>query len=369
MQALLEHLAPKQVHEDGHAAEEDRQPQPSTTISTDYGRTRSAGDPANGISPLVDPFPIRRDGTRFNLPTKGVLGLMTLAGRDFSFTDLDTRHARQRRWRAGIQRQFKTNMVLSVSYAGSYADRVYITQDLAPLPGQYWADGMVRNDPVATYLRGNMPNPFRLSNFPGLLTTDELLYDDMNSVSFFRGSTVQRQQLMRLFPHMSDLKQNYAPLGEVRTDALEVTFQRRFSKGATINAGYTKLRIRAADYFANEFDPKPSWRQSNNGRPQRFTATGIYQLPFGKRRMFFKSGPLSRVFDAFQLAATYEWQPGPLIDFGNLFYYGNLEDINTGLRTLERWFNIDNFERSPAKGPANYHRRVSPHASTTCAAT
>lgn len=66
------------------------------------------------------------------------------------------------------------------------------------------------------------------------------------------------------------------------------------------------------------------------------------------------------MFGGPQLAATYEWQPGPLIDFGNLFYYGKLEDILAGPRSLERWFNIDHFERSPAKGPANYHRRVFP---------
>jgi hypothetical protein len=59
-------------------------------------------------------------------------------------------------------------------------------------------------------------------------------------------------------------------------------------------------------------------------------------------------------------SATYEFQPGPLLDWGNLFYYGNLEDIKKGPRTLDRWFNTDNFERSAAKGPAAFHRRVFP---------
>src|SRR5262249_37073860 len=40
--------------------------------------------------------------------------------------------------------------------------------------------------------------------------------------------------------------------------------------------------------------------------------------------------------------------------------YGKLEDIGSGTRTLDRWFNIDNFERTAAKGPAAFHKRVFP---------
>ncbi len=58
--------------------------------------------------------------------------------------------------------------------------------------------------------------------------------------------------------------------------------------------------------------------------------------------------------------ADWEAQPGPLLDFGNLFYYGNLNDINTGTRTFERWFNTDNFERNSAKSFNSFHKRVFP---------
>ncbi len=61
-----------------------------------------------------------------------------------------------------------------------------------------------------------------------------------------------------------------------------------------------------------------------------------------------------------QIAGSYEWQPGPLLNFGNLFFYGNLNDINSGTGTLDRWFNTDGFERVASKGPAAFHRRVFP---------
>ncbi len=87
---------------------------------------------------------------------------------------------------------------------------------------------------------------------------------------------------------------------------------------------------------------------------------GVYEFPFGKGRRFAKAGLWSAIFGGFQTGVTYEYQPGPLLSFGNLFYYGNLADIDTGARTLDRWFNTAGFERSAAKGPAAFHRRVFP---------
>jgi hypothetical protein len=82
--------------------------------------------------------------------------------------------------------------------------------------------------------------------------------------------------------------------------------------------------------------------------------------PFGKGRAFAKRGALNHIFGGFQLAATYEWQPGGLIDFGNLFYYGEPAEIATGERTLDRWFNTAGFERTASKTPAAYQARVFP---------
>ena len=112
--------------------------------------------------------------------------------------------------------------------------------------------------------------------------------------------------------------------------------------------------------FANEFDPTPSWRESDEGRPHRFTATGLYELPFGKRRALARSGVPSALFGGFQAGLTYEWQPGPLLSWGNLFHYGDLADIASGTRTLDNWFDLANFERNASKAPAAFHRRVFP---------
>jgi hypothetical protein len=83
-------------------------------------------------------------------------------------------------------------------------------------------------------------------------------------------------------------------------------------------------------------------------------------LPFGHGRPFAQHGPANWIFGGWQLGGAYEAQPGPLLDFPNLFYKGDIAQINTGVRTFDRWFNTDNFERVAARGPAAFQSRVFP---------
>jgi hypothetical protein len=334
----------------------------STQLSNDFGVTWLSGDPRNGVSPMTDPFPVRANGTRFDEPVRNTLGLMAKAGRGWNFGDYGVKHARQQRWRAGIQRQFGGDIVIDVAYAGSYSDRVYVERNLAPLPEQYWADGLTRNDAVATSMNQNVTNPFRLANFSALQTSAPEIYQDMSTVGFFTSGTIRKNQLLRAFPHMSSLVDSFSPLGKVKTHALEAQFQKRFSRGFNMNLSYTRLYARTANRFYDEFDAEPFWEEDGDTRPHRLAATGIYELPFGKGRAFARTGWLSWVVGGFQMAATYEWQPGPLLSWGNLFYSGgDLSKIGAGEATLDRWFNTDGFERTAARGPAGFHKRVFPY--------
>ena len=107
----------------------------TTQYATDSnaGTIWRTGDPANGVSPLNDPFPLRANGTRFDTSTNGALGMDTLAGRSYTFWDYPTRRAHQHRWRLGIQRQIRQN-VISVTYTGSYSRDVYVDFNLNSVP-------------------------------------------------------------------------------------------------------------------------------------------------------------------------------------------------------------------------------------------
>jgi hypothetical protein len=344
----------------------------SATIETNFGQNWSTGDPANGISPLVDPFPVRANGTRFDTSTNGELGVNTLAGRGYTFADYPTRRAHQYRWRLGMQRQVAKSMVIGATYVGSYSEDVYVTLDLNPVPAQYWWNGNVRNSALASNLNGGVANPFRLANFPTLASDNPTLYADMFGQSFFRNSTVSRAQLLKPFPQMTGLSQSSASLGRVRTHGVELTFSRRFSRGFTLNVNFTGTKARTADWFPNSYDRVPAWRESNYSRPYRLTSTGTYQLPFGRRRAFFQHGVMSKLLGGFQLSGTFEWQAGPLLDWGNLYYYGDRASIKLDNPTLNQWINNTGsrcgetagtntgFQRCANQAPDSYQARVFP---------
>jgi hypothetical protein len=96
-----------------------------------------------------------------------------------------------------------------------------------------------------------------------------------------------------------------------------------------------------------------------------FVANWMYDLPFGRSRRFLSGagGVMDWIVGGWSFQGVARLQSGRLIDFGNLFYYGNdYHDIVLPRTQRDRahWFNTDNFERSSSKGPNSYHRRVFP---------
>jgi hypothetical protein len=165
---------------------------------------------------------------------------------------------------------------------------------------------------------------------------------------------------------MNNLSRGGNPLGKGRTHAFELNFQRRMSKGFNLSASYTRMFQEDFTTIENEFDREPSiWWPTNSSRPHRFTATGIFELPFGRGRAFLQDGILNHILGGWQIAATYEFQPGPLLGWGNLFYYGDIntfeEDATPETKTLNQWFNTDlPFERVASRLPTGPHVRVFP---------
>src|SRR5687767_5707041 len=104
--------------------------------STDFGRSWLLGDPRNGILPLVDPFPVRVGGGRFEQPVEDALGVNSILGTSFVREDPNRQHPRVQRWRIGIQRELLRNFAVEIAYAGSYADRVGRNINEAYVPEQ-----------------------------------------------------------------------------------------------------------------------------------------------------------------------------------------------------------------------------------------
>ncbi len=115
-----------------------------------------------------------------------------------------------------------------------------------------------RNAALATSNNQNVPNPFFIGNLTALRTSNPALYNQLAAQALFTSPTIQKNRLLRPFPHMSvgnnGLQAQALPLGKVRTQAMEVAFQRRFSQGLSLNAAYSGIRAEEWLNVINEYD-------------------------------------------------------------------------------------------------------------------
>jgi hypothetical protein len=106
---------------------------------------------------------------------------------------------------------------------------------------------------------------------------------------------------------------NYTgPSARETYNALQTTIERRLSHGVQFLANYTWSRALnyGTTYFA--IDPRVEKGPSDTNRNQLFVLSGIYELPFGKDKMFLSNtGRWTNYFiGGWQLAGTTTWESG-----------------------------------------------------------
>ncbi|HWB83190.1 MAG TPA: carboxypeptidase-like regulatory domain-containing protein [Bryobacteraceae bacterium] len=321
----------------------------TTPVSTDNGLTFCCSvNAASGLSasanPMTDPFPVRSDGTRFTLPYGNSLGSNILDGQGYTFYPHNYTPAIQQRWRIGIQRQITANQVVEVSYNGAYAS-VPATETLSPLPAQYWATGNTYDAGEQAAMTANVANPFNVANLSSLAQSDPTLYNYLNTISLFKASTVQVQQLLRANPNSAGaLKEANAVRAKNTYNDIEALYQRRFSHGFQSSVMYTWARGRQ-QWQPNEFDPSLAWQVNPDVRPNRFVWTAVWELPFGKGRALLNHGFLQHLVGGWQISWIYQYQSGAPISWSNLFYYGSLDQVVSALnhsdvhsKDIHAWF-------------------------------
>jgi hypothetical protein len=332
---------------------------------------------------MVDPFPVRPDGTRFDMPLGSSLGPDMRQGRGYSFTPRDFAPASQQRWRIGAQYEVAPDTMLDVSYNGSRS-RIWVEQTVSFLPERYWATGNTRNQSIDDDMNRNVPNPFQISNFSSVSQTDPAAYRFWSNQGFFTSTVIRKHQLLRSNPNINGL--NGVREGSAFDQAqgvnnyhdLQIMLERRMRRGFQTTVVYTRAYGRQSDFYYNQFDAAPSFRPNNSVRPHRLVWSAILEMPFGKGKKFVTSGPFEKIVAGWQLSWIYQIQSGPATSWGNVFYYGDVDNIasvlkekETRAKDIHQWFDpsiayrgtgaipqgFTGFDGRAAAQPGNFHVR------------
>ena len=303
-------------------------------VQTGYTYTTNLVPTLNGvdfIATIANPFP-----NGITEPPGASLGAATYLGQGITFFEPNLKTPYNQRWQFGIQRELPGRTLVEVTYSGNRGNAIEISRDLNSIWPGYLSTLTTRDTARNTYLTANLPNPFA-----GLLPGTGR-----------NGANISRQSLFAQYPQFTNV--NYTTnQGYSTYHSLQLEADRRFSKGFTLQAGYTFSKFMEATSYLNGGDSMPSYTISDQDIPHRFSASFIYELPFGKGRALANSAPkgVNALISGWQVQGIYVRQSGYALGLGNMLFYGDSSKIvlPRGERTVERWFNTADFETNTGK--------------------
>ncbi len=302
----------------------------TTQVSNDNGLTFCCGVGAAGnlsnTNPLNNPFPLLASGSHVVQPFGSTLGPDTLDGQGYTYYPRDYSPSLTQRWKVSVQRELFKDQVVDVSYNGSYASYPF-NETQSALPGQYWATGNTYNAAEQAAMTANVTNPFYIGNLTGLQSSNPALYNYLNTISWFTSKTLQTQQLLR--PNLN-AGAGLTEAGAVRAKSwysdIQALYTKRFSRGFMTSLSYTRAYGRQ-QWQPNSYNPSLAWELNPNNRPNRLVWSAVWELPFGKGRQWLTTGPVQHVLGGWQLSWVYQYQTGAPVSWGNLFYYGTVDQV------------------------------------------
>jgi hypothetical protein len=322
--------------------------QPGYTRNTDIPKTRVSGNPNDTTSAeipyTIDLFPtiLSTPGSVMNIqePVGNAQGKQTGLSGGISFFTQDPKVSKQARWQVGVQRELPWGFVFEAVYVGNKGYDIEITKNINALPNQYLNTANDRvndsvNDPqtrrnLSLSTTTGVTNPFRN-------------IEEFRGTTFFSGS-MTRAQLLKPFPQFGDINTTNND-GKSWYHAGQFSLNKRMSHGYTFGLSYTWSKWIEAVEYLNAGDATPSKAIAASDSPHRIAVSFIYELPFGKGKMFEPSNAVvERLVGGWQFQGVYQFQVGFPIRFANdVFYTGGEIGIASSERTVDRWFNTSAF--------------------------
>ena len=277
-------------------------------FSLNPGVTWSLDSNATRYATLANPYPA---GLQAPLGTS--MGTSTLIGQGGNTILRQNVNPEMYSWNVSLQREVGFGSMVEINYTGSRGLRLYLPYtNGAPLLPAYWGLGR-------TALNAQVANPFY-----GIIT-------DPKAVNL-NGKTVQYYRLLRNMPQYDGVTVSEPNAADSNYHALQVKYEKRFSKGVTMLMHYTFSKMIDNDSTSSSnltwlggnsnlqdpFNLHLERSVSSNNIPHRFIATGAYELPFGRGKQFGNtmSRPLDGVLGGWQVSAMFTLQSGPPLQIG-----------------------------------------------------
>jgi hypothetical protein len=226
---------------------------------------------------------------QFPIPTNGLIPL--LPGIGYNVRPLHKLVLpKVDQFNVSLEQQLNSNTTFTLSYIGNIGERVYPGETEGYNVNQYVLPAPTTNLQMQQTELAQQDNrrPY---------------FEHFNSSSPYDGMT----QVC-----CSQNINSVAPAARENYNALQTKVEHRFSHGFQLLADYTWSHAQnyGSTYFA--IDPTVEKGPSDTNRNQLFVLSGVYELPFGKDKMFVNSS--SRVVNyaigGWQLAGTTTWEGG-----------------------------------------------------------
>lgn len=213
-------------------------------------------------------------------------------------------------WNLQVQQELAKDLILTVGYIGSAGSHLKSQAE------------NINNIPKSAFPLGDqLFNNF--SDSAPVISGSKLPYASFNTSAPY-------QQALRPFPQYGFIATDCClqNVGHSTYHALIASIERRFSQGFNLQASYTWAKsITNADSLLNvtngvnqEQDPSNGKSQksiSNQDIPHTFVTSFIYELPFGRNKMFLNHGGLiNALVGGIKIGGVLRYQSGQPVSFG-----------------------------------------------------
>ncbi len=316
--------------------------------SQGFSRTTSIIISTDGLTPAVslsDPL-ANYPGGRLLDPAGSSGGLGSFLGEGVTANFLDRKLPYSHQYSFDIERELPGNMLVEVGYVGNLTRKLPVGVNANFLPatelGRRTAAGAID----LAYYTQPLPNPMA-----GLIPANAAL----------NGSTIIRQLRLRPYPQYGGLSLANVPIGSQRYDGFQSKLTKRFSRGFTFLASYGIMKTLEKVSLLNEqdfslADPGATPREKRSATqidiPQKFTVTGVWEVPVGRNKAWGTSLPmaLDLVLGGWQLNWDITYQSGWAVDYPNANQVrGGSAKLSGEERTFARYFDTSLWQ-NPATG-------------------